>query len=108
MTVVRIWYGWTTPEDADVYEDLLKSEILDSFADMNIDGYRGVEVARRPADDDDEVEFVTTMRFDSWGGVESFAGENYEEAHVPESARAVLKRWDDRARHYEVRERVEY
>lgn len=54
------------------------------------------------------MEFVTTVRFDSWKAVKAFAGEDYEEAHVPESAREVLAGWDDRGHHYEVRERVEY
>ena len=54
------------------------------------------------------MEFVTTMRFDSRDAVEAFAGEDYEEAHVPEPAREILKRWDERARHYEVRKSVEY
>ena len=42
------------------------------------------------------------MRFASWGAVREFAGEDYEEANVPEAAREVLSRFDDRARHYEV------
>jgi hypothetical protein len=28
MTISRIWHGWTTPANADSYEDLLKSEIF--------------------------------------------------------------------------------
>ncbi|UCE32023.1 MAG: hypothetical protein JSW68_03585, partial [Burkholderiales bacterium] len=28
MTVKRIWHGWTTPENADVYERLLHDEVF--------------------------------------------------------------------------------
>ena len=102
----RIWHGWTTPENADEYERLLREEILPAFADEGIDGYRGARVLRRS--DGEEVEFVTVMRFDSVASVTEFAGEAYRDAHGPPAAREVLKRFDDRARHYEVREEREY
>jgi hypothetical protein len=35
--------------------------------------------------------------------VKAFAGEDYEAAYVPARARAILKRFDQRSRHYEVR-----
>ncbi|RBI62225.1 antibiotic biosynthesis monooxygenase [halophilic archaeon] len=98
--IARLWYGWTTPEDADEYERLLREKIVPGFAEEGIDGYRGFRVGRRPREDD--VEFVTVMRFSSWDAVKEFAGEDYEEAHVPPEAREVLTRFDDRARHYEV------
>jgi antibiotic biosynthesis monooxygenase (ABM) superfamily enzyme len=108
----RVWHGWTTPANADEYERLLRDEILPSFADADNDGYRGARVLRREVDpetdDADEVEFVTILRFDSIESVKRFAGEEYREAHVPPAARDVLKRYDDRARHYEVREEREY
>ncbi|QUO46738.1 MULTISPECIES: hypothetical protein [Halorubrum] len=107
----RIWHGWTMPADADEYERLLREEILPSFANADNEGYRGARLLRRESDadgDDEEVEFVTILRFDSIESVREFAGEEYREAHVPDAAREVLKRYDDRARHYEVREEREY
>jgi heme-degrading monooxygenase HmoA len=101
----RIWHGWTTPANADEYERLLREEILPGFADEGIDGYRGARLLRRDADG--EVEFVTVLRFDDLDAVRAFAGEEYREAHVPPAARGVLARWEDRARHYEVREERE-
>ena len=44
------------------------------------------------------------MWFDSLQSVKAFAGADYEAAVVPQKARAVLKRFDARSRHYEVRE----
>jgi antibiotic biosynthesis monooxygenase (ABM) superfamily enzyme len=104
--IVRIWHGWTTPENADAYERLLKTEIFPGIAAKNVPGYRAIELLRRPAGS--EVEFITVMRFDSLDAVKQFVGEDHEPAYVPEKAREVLKRFDERAQHYERRERLDY
>jgi len=101
MAIKRIWHGWTTAENADVYENMLKTDIFPGIAAMGIPGYHGVELLRR--DTDNEVAFITIMTFDSTDNVIAFQGEDYEVAYVPPQARAVLKRWDDRAAHYEIR-----
>jgi antibiotic biosynthesis monooxygenase (ABM) superfamily enzyme len=100
--IARLWHGWTTPENADAYERLLKTEIFPAISGKGVGGYRGIELLRRPFGD--EVEFVTVMRFDSWEAVKDFAGEDHEAAYVPAKARQVLSRFDGRARHYEIRE----
>jgi heme-degrading monooxygenase HmoA len=99
--ISRIWHGWTTPENADVYEELLKSEIFVGIGKRQIEGYRGIHLLQRDAGD--EVEFVTLMWFDSLDAVRAFAGEDYEAAVVPPQARAVLARFDARSQHYEVK-----
>ena len=48
------------------------------------------------------------MWFDSWEAVGRFDGEDYERAYVPPRTRAVPQRFDERSRHYGVRERLEY
>ena len=100
--ISRIWHGWTTPADADTYEQLLKGEIFAGIVARSIPGFRGIELGRR--DVGDTVEFVTTMWFDSFDAVRAFAGPDYEVAVVPPAARAVLTRFDARSAHYEVRE----
>jgi heme-degrading monooxygenase HmoA len=100
--ICRIWHGWTSPEDADSYERLLRSEIFHGIADRDIPGYQGIELLRRPGSD--AVEFMTLMWFDSLDAVRAFAGPDYEVAVVPASARALLKRFDQRSAHYEVRQ----
>lgn len=100
--IVRIWHGWTSPENADAYEALLKSEIFPGIAAKNVSGYRGIELLRQ--DGEEESEFVTVMRFDSPADVKVFAGEDHETAYVPAPARKLLKRFDSRSRHYELRE----
>jgi len=99
--IARIWHGWTTRENADTYESLLKEEIITGIENRNIPGFRSIQVLRRPSESD--VEFITIMHFDSLQAVREFAGEDYEQAYVPAAARAVLARFDERSRHYEVR-----
>ncbi|WP_313691778.1 antibiotic biosynthesis monooxygenase [Halorarum halobium] len=104
--IERIWHGWTDLENADEYERLLQEEIFPGIADKDVDGYYGIRLLRRSRDD--EVEFITIMRFESMNSVTEFAGDDYETAYVPSDAREVLTRFDDRAQHYEVREQREY
>lgn len=99
--ISRVWHGWTTIENADVYEALLRTEIFPAFLAKNVAGFRRIELFRRARGE--EVEFVTVMWFSSLDAVKAFAGENFEIAVVPPSARAALKRFDDRSQHYEVR-----
>jgi heme-degrading monooxygenase HmoA len=97
--IARIWHGWTTPENADAYEALLRSEILPGI--HRVEGYRGAQLLRRGAGD--EVEFVTITVFDSVDAVRAFAGDDHEVAVVPEEARRLLKRFDERSAHYDLR-----
>jgi heme-degrading monooxygenase HmoA len=98
--ISRIWHGYTTPDNADAYENLLKEEIFVGIGNRHIDGYRGIQLLRRNVAD--AVEFITVMWFDSIDAVRTFAGEEYETAVVPEKARKLLSRFDERSQHYEV------
>ena len=99
--ISRVWHGWTTQENADDYEALLKSEVFTGIRDRRIRGYRGIHLFRR--DSGDEVEFMTVMWFTSLKAVRDFAGADYEAAVVPPAARALLARFDQRSQHYDVR-----
>ena len=100
--IARFWSGWTTSQNADAYEALLKDEIFPGILARKIDGFQRIELFRAP--DDDEVEFVTIMWFSSLDAVKAFAGADYENAVVPPKARALLKGFDERSRHLEMRE----
>ncbi len=106
MTVKRIWHGWTTPQNADAYEKLLREEVSVGIEHMGITGLRRFEMMRRPHAD--EVEFVTIMEFDDIDAVKAFVGEDYEASYVPEAARKVLKRFDQRSQHYDLLEARSY
>ena len=98
--IARIWHGWTKPEDAKTYEQLLRDEIFPSIAARNIDGYRGAELFVRQ--DGDEVEFVTLLRFDSMEAVKEFAGAEEGKPLIYPNAEPLLIRMDDRAQHYRI------
>lgn len=104
--IKRIWHGWTTRDNADRYQRLLEDEIFRGIEAMEVPGLRGIDLLRREGAD--EVEFVTIMTFDSLDDVRAFAGDDYRAAYVPAEARKVLKRFDDRSAHYEVRESRSY
>jgi len=99
--ISRIWHGWTTQRNADAYESLLREEVFVGIKTRKIDGLRSIQLLRR--DRGHEVEFATIMEFESLEAVRAFAGEDYEVAVVPPSARAVLSRFDARSQHYDVR-----
>lgn len=80
MATKRIWHGWTTQGNADIYQQLLH----------------------------DEVEFVTIMTFDSLQNVIDFQGEDYKKCYVPDAAQQVLKHWDLESAHYETIEIIIY
>jgi heme-degrading monooxygenase HmoA len=101
--ISRIWHGFTTPANADPYENLLKEEIFAGIRGRKIPGFREIQLFRR--DLGPEVEFITVMWFDSLDAVRAFAGPDYEACVVPPKARAILSRFDQRSQHYEVRER---
>ena len=91
----------TTPGNADKYEALLKEEIFVGIQNRKIRGFNGIQLLRREVGQ--EIEFVTIMLFDSLDSIREFAGEDYEVAVVPEKAREVLSRFDERSQHYEIR-----
>jgi len=99
--ISRVWHGWTAAANADAYEALLKDEIFVGIEQKHLAGYRGIQLLRRNAAR--EIEFVTEMWFDSLEGVRAFSGDDYEVAVVPEKARRLLSRFDERSQHYEVR-----
>ena len=99
--ISRIWHGYTTFENADTYEKLLRDEIFTGIRSRNINGYRGIQLLRRKMKK--ETEFITIMWFDSLDSVKEFAGLDYEKAVVPEKAQRILLRFDKRSQHYEVK-----
>jgi hypothetical protein len=61
--ISRIWHGWTTPENADNYEALLREEIL-GIQSRGIPGFCKIQLLRRPLQT--EVEFVTIWNSIPW------------------------------------------
>jgi len=98
--MTRIWRGWTSLNNAESYEALLREEVFPGIVEREIDGFIDITLIRRTYET--EVEFVTIMWFTDMDAVREFAGDDYEAAVVPQSARALLTRFDERSVHYET------
>ena len=101
--ICRLWRGWTSPDNADAYEAIVRGEVIPGIEARRIAGFRHIDLMRRETGG--EVEFVTLMWFDSLDSIKAFVGEDHEVAHVPDAARAVLARFDQRVAHFEVLDR---
>lgn len=71
--ISRIWHGWTTPSNADTYENLFKKEIFAGIQNRHIRGFKNIQLLRRETVSG-KVEFVTIMKFDNLEAVREFAG----------------------------------
>ncbi len=104
----RIWHGWTRLENADEYERLLKEEIFPGIVEKKVPGYRGIQLFRAPVRrrrgggvrHDHELRLL--------GGGEAILRRGPRAClRAPEGARGAA-RFDERSRHYEIRERLDY
>ena len=71
--IARLWKGWTAPENADAYEELLRERVLPGL--QGIQGYHGGYILRQNGQE--EVEFVVVNLFSSLDAVRAFAGPDY-------------------------------
>ena len=92
--IIRTWRGYTTPQNAPIYEDMLINEVFPTVKRNGVDGLQKVSISTRE------------LQFDSLSAVKKFAGEDYEQAYIPENAQRVLKRYDHTAEHYALKEEL--
>lgn len=102
--IIRTWKGWTTLENAPVYEDMLINEVFPAVKKKGVDGLEKISISTNIKKD--EVEFFLILQFDCLDSVKIFAGENYKTAYIPENAQRVLLRYDKTAQHYEFRKEL--
>jgi len=98
--ICRLWRGWATNQNADAYERIVREQVIPGIEARRIPGFRSIDLIRRERERD--VEFMTLMWFDSLDAVRAFMGDDYEVAHVPPEAQAVLADFDKRSAHYQV------
>jgi heme-degrading monooxygenase HmoA len=97
--IARVWHGYTRPEHAEAYENMLKPELLPGIGTKK--GYQGSYLLRR--DLGTEVEFITILLWDSLDDLRAAAGhDDYETAIIPDERRKYLTRFDAKAAHYEI------
>ena len=95
--IARLWHGYTRPENAGTYQEMLLTNILPGI--HRVPGYKGSYVLRK--DGEDEVEFITLTFWEPLDAVRQFAGQDYERAVIIPEAAALLTRHDERSAHYE-------
>ena len=95
--IARLWRGEAKPAQADAYYRHVTGTVFPEVA--RLPGHRGAYVLRREVDG--AVEFLVVTLWDSMDAVRAFAPDP-ERAVVEPAAQAVLSRYDDFVRHYEV------
>lgn len=95
--VARIWHGYTNKENAAAYERLVTSKIFKEIEAKTGDGFEGVQLLKRETSQ--EVEFTTMIWFRDLETVKKLTGEDYETAYVPDEARKLLSRFDQKVSH---------
>jgi heme-degrading monooxygenase HmoA len=96
--IARVWRGWTEHGNAAAYEQVFSKVVLPELE--AVAGLSDAYLLRRRSAD--EVEFVALTIFESLSAVRDFAGKNYETAVISTEAKQVLKRFEERAAHYEI------
>jgi heme-degrading monooxygenase HmoA len=96
--IARVWRGWTSREDADAYVDYLRATGVKEARELP--GNRGFSILRRL--EEDRVEFVTVILWESLDAIRAFAGDDIEHAvFFPEDERYLVDR-ELTVSHYEV------
>ena len=67
--IARVWHGYTKPEHADAYENMLKPELLPGIS--KVKGYKGSYLLRRNLGV--EVEFITILLWESIDAIRDHA-----------------------------------
>ncbi|MGW7408355.1 antibiotic biosynthesis monooxygenase [Streptomyces sp. NPDC054833] len=98
--ICRLWRGWATGAGAEAYERIVRAQVIPGIEERRIPGFQSIDLIRRERAG--EVEFMTLMWFDGLATVEPFMGADYEKAHVPAAAQAVLSDFEERSAHCEV------
>lgn len=102
IKIARIWRGWTTVQNAQRLETILREEAFPSIEKNKPHGLRGIHLFTLQTGD--EVMFTTVIYFDSIESVKAFAGEEYVKAHIDPAVRPLLIRYDESVAHHAVKE----
>ena len=102
--IIRTWKGWTTHNNAAIYQAMLINEVFPAVKEKGVEGLEKVSISTM--EKEDETEFFLILQFDSLDSVKEFAGQDYKKAYIPENAKRVLSRYDETAQHYTLKEEL--
>lgn len=96
--IVRIWRGWTRPEDTNAYAEYILNTGIAAYKDTA--GNQGAHIISRP--DGDRTEFLTISFWDDEESIAAFAGDDIANAvFYPEDDRYLIAR-ETTVRHFTV------
>ena len=96
--IIRAWRGYASLAKADAYSRHLLGAVRPKLG--RLPGFRGLYLLSRRLPTEVEYEVLTIWA--SMDAIRAFAGEHVERAVVEPEAAAVLTRFDQEVRHYEV------
>jgi hypothetical protein len=108
--IARVWRGWTAHQNADAFEAVLRTQSMPNILAKKIPGLREAQILR--LERMGETEFITMLWFDDMEDVRALAAargipqEDYEKSIISFPARELLRRFDFKVEHYEVKEVV--
>jgi hypothetical protein len=108
--IARVWRGWTAHQNADALEVVLRTQSIPGILSKNVPGLREAQVLR--LERLGETEFVMMLWFDDMEAVRALAvarglpEADYEKSVLSFAARELLRRFDGKVEHYEVRDVV--
>jgi hypothetical protein len=106
--IARVWRGWTAHQHADAFEAVLRTQTIPSIISKNIAGLRETQILR--LERLGETEFIMMLWFDDMDAARVLAVArgapegDYEKAVMSLAARELLRRYDFKVEHYEVKE----
>lgn len=96
--IIREWKGIVRRESANNY---IKHLLQETFPQLSLlKGFIKARILKRTIADGEE--FLIVTEWDSIASIKAFAGENVEEAVVPQTARNMMIRCDEKATHFEM------
>lgn len=98
--IARIWHGYTTNKNAAAYEQLVTTKIFKEIEAKTGEGFQGVQLLKREMAE--EVEFTTMIWFRDLQTIKKLTGEDHETAYIPEEARKLLSRFDEKVKHSQL------
>ena len=96
--IARLWTARTTPARVAEYLDHFQTRVAPQLRAM--EGYNGATLLTRA--DGIGVEIIVITRWKSLETIRAFTGDDVDRAVVAPEAEAILTRWDQRVRHYDV------
>ena len=96
--ITRMWHGKTRIEDSDNYLHFLEKTGIKDY--KNTPGNISAEIWRR--EEGDICHFWTVTKWDSYGSIKKFAGDDYEKARYYADDKKYLLEFEEEVIHYET------